>query len=84
MYDATKRSKQTMMAKAVKNGVLINGFNEFSDAGATILLIGPILLARTWNGKSNCLPNQKRGEGSQLKQTGCQQAPKMGNGSKLN
>ena len=37
---------QTMIIEAVKNGVLdkrLNNFNEFSDADAIILLIGPIL-----------------------------------------
>ena len=39
-------SMQTMIIEAVKNGVLdqrLNSFNEFSDADAIILLIGPIL-----------------------------------------
>ena len=34
---------------------------SFQNEDAITLLIGPILLARTWNGKSNCPTNQKKG-----------------------
>ena len=72
MYDENGAIKQTMINEAVKLS-LVNDFNEFLDAYAIILLIGPILLARTWNGKLNCLKRR----GSQLKRRGCQQALKI-------
>ena len=68
-----------------ENGVLINGFNGFSDADAIVLLIGPILFARPWSGKSNCLTNQKKDGGSQLKRGDANKHQnKRVNGSRLN
>ena len=68
--------------------MLINDFNGFSDADAIILLIELILLARTRNGKSNCLTNHKMGDsirGSQLNEgVSTSTKNKMGIGYKLN